>query len=145
MSSRPLLLNDSFILYIDDDPDDQLMVEIVMKSINPSLHIHGCRDGKEAFDFLQSIPEGSKLPNLIILDFNMPGWNGIRTLQEIRKTPTIKDIPVFIFTTSDYPEDKEASLKYGANAFLSKPISHTAMIEVCSVFAEYYEQPAQVK
>jgi len=92
------------ILIADDDPDDLDMYMEIIGGI-PGFTILSFSDGKYLFDHLVQIPD-ENLPDLIILDLNMPLWSGHKTVEAIRKTDRLKEIRVVIITTSNYEQDK---------------------------------------
>jgi CheY-like chemotaxis protein len=86
------------------DPDDLDMYKEIIGGITGNTII--CfSDGKYLFDYLLQLP-AVNLPDLIILDLNMPLWNGHKTVEAIRKTDRFKNIRIVIITTSRYEQDK---------------------------------------
>jgi CheY-like chemotaxis protein len=134
-----------FIVYVDDDQDDLLLIQETLKGIDPSINVHGYTNGRRAFEFLESISEGELLPGLVILDLNMPEWNGMQTLDALKENSAYQNIPVLIFTNSDHPRHRELSLSKGAVAFLTKPYRMEELVKICSQFADYMYHPAQRK
>ena len=130
-----------FIMYVDDDPDDLLIISETMQQFDPFLRVHGFTNSREAFTFLESISDGDRLPSLIILDFNMPLWNGLQMLEAIKANSAYQDIPVLIFTNSDHPRHRELSLSKGAIDFLTKPYGEEELQKTCSRFASYVTHP----
>ncbi len=109
------------ILLIDDDMDDTLLFRKVVSDIDKSIIFLSARDGKEAFEYLQSGRQRS--PDIIFLDLNMPRMNGKECLLLLKKDPLLKDIPVIIYTTSSLPRDKQETIAAGAICFITKPSS----------------------
>ena len=76
------------------------------------------------------------IPDLILLDLNMPLMDGFEALKQIKSTPKLKDIPVYIISTSRSEKDKEMALKLGATGFYHKGASsqdiHKIMKLVCA-------------
>lgn len=106
-------------LLIDDDIDDRdFFIEAVM-DIDPSAECLVANDGKEALDKLRN--EINPLPDVILLDMNMPGMDGKTCLAELKKDHRLKDIPVIMFTTSDSQNDIDVTRELGAAYFLTKP------------------------
>jgi CheY-like chemotaxis protein len=134
-----------YIVYADDDPDDLEMVDSTLKTIDPLLVTQVYTNGQDAFEFLESIPAGNRLPGLVILDLNMPGWNGLKTMEAIKKNSAYQHIPVIIFTNSDYPPHRESALAGGAADFITKPYNLTDLKEMCVVFANYGNRAPQLK
>ena len=108
------------ILYIDDDSDDCIFLSesFAATTIHPDLICSP--GGEEAIRYLNSIDETS-LPSLIILDLNMPRWDGRQTLNYIKSNPHFADIPVVILSTSQNTMDREICRKLGAASYLIKP------------------------
>jgi CheY-like chemotaxis protein len=138
-------LNSPYILYADDDPDDIFLIKETLNTIYPEIILYGCDNGKQAYAFLESLKGGQLLPGSIVLDLNMPEWNGTKTLEMLKQHDTYKDIPAFIFTNSDHPVHKETALNLGAVDFITKPYRKEQLIEVCSMLASYAVQEKKIK
>jgi len=110
---------------IDDDPIFVFSAKRTLKlaKISTSLLIYS--NGKDAFDNLMAIAEkGKALPDLILLDINMPIWNGWNFLDEFTKYDISKEIIIYIISSSVNPDDQEKAKKYAAvSNFLVKPIN----------------------
>jgi CheY-like chemotaxis protein len=92
-------------IYIaDDDPDDLDLYKEIIAGI-PGNSVRCFLDGKYLYDSLIQAP-ADELPDLIILDINMPLWTGQKTVQAIRDTNRFGDIRIVIITTSRYEQDK---------------------------------------
>jgi CheY-like chemotaxis protein len=112
-----------FVLYADDDTDDQSWVTEACKAVDARLSIYFVENGREALDYLQTLSQ-AQLPSLIILDLNMPKLDGRQTLQRLKADPLYQHIPVAIVSTSSSKMDKEVCQRLGASVFLVKPDSH---------------------
>lgn len=86
-------------------------------------------DGKQAVSILQS-SSPADLPQLILLDINLPDMSGIDLLKSIKKDDNFKDIPVVILTGSNEDQDIQKSYDLGARSYLVKPISNDALLLV---------------
>ena len=116
------------ILWADDDLDDlQLMREILMKR-HHDFSIVEVNNGKEALNFLESVPE-TELPCLIILDINMPVLDGKETLSQIKSSEKLEHIPVVVFTTSANEMDKLYCKRLGTE-MITKPPSFSSLESV---------------
>ena len=133
------------LLYIDDDPDDLMVIREALNKINPDLPLHEFKTGSEAFDFLEAIPEEGLLPSVVILDLNMPGWDGIQTLKALKEKSSYQHIPVCIFTNSDHADHMANSFSAGASQFITKPYNHAQLMETCFTIVEYTRGAPQVK
>lgn len=108
------------ILYVDDDSDDCIFLSESFAATEQRPDFVCTPGGKEAIDYLNSI-EPSALPSLIILDLNMPRWDGRKTLGYLKSSPRFSAIPVVILSTSGNTTDKEACARLGAVSYLQKP------------------------
>lgn len=114
------------ILIADDDTDDvQLTKDCFIQNSLP-IHINDVGDGQILMDHLKGIIDVSKskeLPQLILLDINMPRKSGFEVLQELKQDDALRKIPVVIFSTSHTSKDVELAYELGASCFVSKPNS----------------------
>lgn len=113
------------ILIVDDNEADIWLLKDYLAQTNKIMSIEAIKDGKEALLYLKR--EGqyadADIPSLILLDLNIPKFNGKEILSELKKTIWLKEIPVIVLTTSSNPQDKEDCLKMGASLYLTKPAS----------------------
>lgn len=110
--------NPTQIWIVDDDEDDQYLFAGALKILLPSLRVQQFDDGEK---LLPALAACSILPDLIILDLNMPLLNGFETLKLLRANPVYHPLPVIVLTTSDQLDDQEKALALGADGFLTKP------------------------
>jgi CheY-like chemotaxis protein len=142
---QPQIATAPYIMYADDDPDDLMLVADAFKDIDPLLVMYGFANGKDAFEFLESIPEGGQLPCLIILDLNMPLWTGTETLAVIRKKKQYQQVPVIIFTNSDHPQHRAQCMVNGAIDFITKPYRNADLMQICAQLADFRHDPVVFK
>jgi CheY-like chemotaxis protein len=108
------------ILYVDDDSDDCVFLsESFALNAHPADLIWAS-GGEEAIRYLNRVPTDS-LPSLILLDLNMPKWDGKQTLSYIKSKPELAQIPVVMLSTSASKLDKEVCARLGAASYLQKP------------------------
>ena len=110
----------STILYIDDDCDDCILLRSSIEDAGNQANLICANDGEEAVNYLNSISCNS-LPSLIVLDLNMPRWDGRRTLKYLKSQPHLACIPVVILSTSENNKEKEACELLGVVSYLKKP------------------------
>lgn len=86
--------------------------------------LHVVRDGQEALDFLYRQGEYTEAPrpDLVLLDLNLPRYDGLQVLERIKTDPELALIPVVVLTTSSAEEDILRSYKLHANAYVTKPV-----------------------
>ena len=131
------------ILYAEDDPDDRKLTRdaLTVSRVRNDLHI--VEDGEELLDYLHrrgryTDPGKSPLPDLILLDLNMPKKNGQEALKEIKATPGLRHIPVIVLTTSQAEEDIFRSYDLGAASFISKPVTFQSLVEIVKGLGRYW-------
>jgi len=122
----------SFFL-IDDDPDDIMLFREVVDDLDSKIHFYSATNGREALNLLNR--ENFSMPSVIFLDLNMPKMDGRECLHEIRKSESLGNIPVVIYTTSSHQKDIEETKKMGANGFISKPSSLRELQSVLNAIA----------
>ncbi len=110
---------------IDDDPIFVFGTKRIMEIANFCESFMIFRNGKEAFEKLKAIIiADEKLPDLILLDLNMPIWDGWQFLDEFIKIPNVNPITIYIMTSSVDPADVEKAKGYDAvSNYLVKPIT----------------------
>lgn len=109
------------ILMVDDDNLDVIDMQRSLTKMNVLHKTSIARNGEEAIEMLSSM-EPENLPDLILLDINMPKMNGIEFLGVVRKNPNWKDLKIFMVTTSDELIDREESRKLGISGYIVKPL-----------------------
>jgi two-component system response regulator len=128
------------LLLVDDDPGDVDLTLEVMSLSKLKLNINVVEDGVEAIEYLQK--KGGYgdvvLPDLILLDLNMPRKNGREVLDFIKNNESLKTIPVVILTTSDNEEDIERTYKLGASCYITKPVGLEEFQKVVKAFDAFW-------
>ncbi len=112
------------ILLVEDNPGDIRLTREVLKEGRIHNHLNVVEDGEQAIAFLNRAEPYSQapLPDLILLDLNLPRRNGLEVLQMIKTTESLKRIPVIVFTTSQAEEDIMSAYNLYANCYIMKPI-----------------------
>jgi CheY-like chemotaxis protein len=111
------------ILLVEDDELDIISVQRTLKKLDTDYELLTAYNGKEALTMLQAAG-GDQLPDVILLDLNMPKMNGIEFLKIIRNDSTLKDIKVFIMTTSAEPVDRLTTEQLGVSGYIIKPLNY---------------------
>jgi CheY-like chemotaxis protein len=111
------------ILLVEDDELDVISVERSLKKIESEYVLHTAYNGIEALKFLRD-PEAGLVPDVILLDINMPRMNGIEFLKVLREDEKLKDLKVFIMTTSSEGNDRTAAEKLGISGYIIKPLNY---------------------
>jgi CheY-like chemotaxis protein len=127
------------ILLVDDDADDNLFHEIIIKEMNITNHIDIVLNGLEAMEYLKK--ENRVPPELIFLDINMPKMNGWEFLEQYKYLDAEKKakVVIMILTTSANPDDfKKAQEIKEITGYETKPLSKELLTEILNNhFQEY--------
>ena len=108
---------------VDDNPADVDLTREILGQCKLHFHIRAVKDGVEALSFLKQKGDyaGVPVPDLMVLDLNLPRKDGRAVLQEIKSDPKLSKIPIVIFTTSQADSDIMRCYELGANCYLRKP------------------------
>src|SRR5271157_3176992 len=120
------------ILMVDDNPADIDLTSEVLAQSKGHFHVNAVYDGAEAISFLrhQGKYAEAPVPDLVVLDLNLPRKDGCEVLSSIKADRALARIPVVIFTTSQANSDITRSYKLGANCYLCKPGSLAEFVAV---------------
>lgn len=112
------------ILLVEDTPSDVRLTQEALKRSDLKYDLTVCHDGVEAMEYLQKLKSSdSHLPDIILLDLNMPKKNGHQVLEEIKADALLRSIPVVLVTVSERDEDVWDALKTKMNYYVAKPIT----------------------
>jgi len=131
------------ILMVEDSEDDYEATTRAFKKANLHNPVFWCKSGGDALDYLKqegaykAAGNGSR-PGLILLDLNMPGLDGRKTLQHIKEDVRLKRIPVIVLTTSADERDVQSCYQMGANTYVQKPVSFEGLIEAIKRLKAYW-------
>ena len=128
------------ILLVEDNPGDVRLTKEALRDAKVLNEIFIARDGVEAMEILRRKGKFSKvpLPDLILLDLNLPKKDGREVLAEIKEDPILKHIPVVILTTSKADEDIIKTYNLHANAYITKPVDLNRFAEIIHVLNEFW-------
>ena len=128
------------ILLVEDNPGDARLTVEGFKDAKVKNKITVVEDGKEAMAFLRR--EGPyatvELPDLILLDLNMPRKDGREVLTEMKADERLRHIPVLVFTASSAERDILEAYNLQANAFITKPIDLDEFTKVVKSLEEFW-------
>ncbi|MBX9668842.1 MAG: response regulator [Candidatus Obscuribacterales bacterium] len=113
------------ILLVEDTPSDVRLTEEALKRSNLMYELSIAVDGAEALEYLRRAKQSNerKLPDIILLDLNLPKMNGHEVLHEIKNDPSLISIPVVLLTVSDREEDVQEALRSKMNYYVAKPVT----------------------
>jgi CheY-like chemotaxis protein len=110
------------ILLIEDDYLDQLEVQRTLEKKSILFNMRIASNGEAGLAMLKEANSSSELPDIILLDLNMPKMNGMEFLAGVRKDVQFRNIKIFVLTTSDDVVDKMAVRPFGISGFITKPL-----------------------
>lgn len=130
------------ILLVEDNEDDY---EATLRSLKKSHVVNPvkwCKNGKDALEFLKkatSEPRDEEtLPDLVLLDLNMPGIDGRHVLEHMKEDKVLRHIPVIVLTTSTDEQDIEDCYDLGVNTYIQKPVSLEGLTKAIQTFTDYW-------
>lgn len=112
------------VLLVEDDIDDQLLIEEAFQDTELPVRLDFAVDGRQALDMLSQI---SYMPDLILLDLNMPVMNGFEVLSQLQAKNLSSRTPIVILTTSSDKDQVNRSYDLGASSFIIKPRKYTEL------------------
>jgi CheY-like chemotaxis protein len=111
------------ILLVEDDELDVISVQRTLNKLASGYELHTAYNGKEALGMLTETG-ATLIPDVILLDLNMPKMNGIEFLRIIRNDERFRHIKVFIITTSGEPVDRAVAEELGISGYIIKPLNY---------------------
>jgi len=115
---------------VDDDVDDREIFKMALHCIRNKTKCVTAKNGEEALEFLNK-NEGF-IPDFIFLDLNMPRVDGKECLVEMRKIERLKQVPIYIYSTSLKDTDRAETFSLGATGYFIKPYTTTALVNILS-------------
>jgi two-component system, chemotaxis family, response regulator Rcp1 len=127
-------------LLVEDNAGDIRLTQEALKEGRLIIHLDVVRDGIEAMSFLRR--EGSyadvSLPDLILLDLNLPKKDGREVLQEVKADPELMRTPIVVLTTSEAESDIAASYGLHANCYITKPVDMDQFMKIVKLLEEFW-------
>jgi CheY-like chemotaxis protein len=126
------------VLMADDEEDDCFLAKEALDATGTTVHFSTVNDGEELMARLSecAVSDPGRLPDVILLDLNMPRKDGREILLEIKSRPELQNIPIVILTTSEVEEDMVFTKKAGADAFMTKPSTFNEWVELMKSVVE---------
>lgn len=140
MKNEPL-----HILLADDDENDRLLFIEAFSELKINTIVHTVNSGTELIKRLNM--QDIRLPDVLFLDLNMPGKNGIECLKEIKSNENLQNISIAIYSTSDNEKDIDETFHNGANVYITKPNNFKMLKQVLkkSVMTAYQYKDQSMK
>lgn len=134
-------LEPAIILLVEDDAGDQKLIKQSLRNEQIANELKIANDAEEALGYLKRSKLGDEqcpLPDLVLLDLNMPGLEGKTVLKAMKTDPELDTIPVVILTTSDSEKDILESFKLQASGYIRKPITLEEFQRIIADLADYW-------
>ena len=128
------------IMLVEDNFGDVLLAKKAFTKGKITNDIVVAKDGEEAMDMLRRVAphENLSMPDLILLDLNIPKKSGRQVLEEIKEDPQLKHIPVVILTSSKAEMDVVKSYKLHANGYIVKPVNLDKFGEIVNTVEQFW-------
>jgi CheY-like chemotaxis protein len=132
------------ILMADDDEEDRELAQDALEDSRLANDMRFVVDGQDLMDYLRRAGRyadpgvDAPRPGIILLDLNMPKKDGREALAEIKRDPSLHNIPIVVLTTSKDEEDVLRTYDLGANSFITKPVTFAGLVEVMRTWTRYW-------
>jgi len=123
------------ILLVEDNQTD---VELITEALKDSLEGYTLTVASNGEDAIDSLLGSDPLPQLILLDLNLPKLGGLDVLNEIKNDPALRTIPVIVLTNSLAETDVYQAYQRHANAYVRKPLGFDALVEAISATGKFW-------
>jgi CheY-like chemotaxis protein len=124
----------SFILMLEDDPDDRFITQSTMSELGYNTDIKFVKDSQEFFAVL----ENAALPALILLDYNSSPQNAVEILKTLKTDNNYRSIPVVVLSDSTSPKHARECYMHGASSYINKPTSMAGTTGKIDIFLKYW-------
>jgi CheY-like chemotaxis protein len=129
------------IFIADDDSDDLLLFRDALEKVDPAIKLENVSNGIALLSLLSHMS-----PDLLFLDLDMPGKNGLECLVEIRKNPSQDLLPIVVFSSTTRPANIETAYEMGADLFFIKPANFNDLIvSIKAILALNWQDPSKIK
>jgi two-component system response regulator len=128
------------LLLVEDNADDIELTLLAFEQTSVSINIVTAQDGVEALQYLFPAVDATAkpLPDLILLDLQLPRVSGLEVLQQIKTRDRTRLIPVVILTTSNEERDRLQGYELGCNSYICKPVDYRQSIQVLQQLGLYW-------
>ena len=134
------------ILLVEDNEDDLVIIQEIFADMKLATIVNTVRDGEEALAYLRHKGKykAARVPDIVLLDINMPKMNGHEVLERIRKVPSLKSLPVIMLTMSEREEDVVRAYANGACSYIPKSVGLDQFRKRFKQFEDYWTLVSRV-
>ncbi|MBO6520571.1 MAG: response regulator [Rhodospirillales bacterium] len=133
-------MRQNIIVLVEDSPADaRVVTRAIDKLGDPSLIVMHFDTAEAAIEYCEKDAKWtSNQRQIVLMDLNLPGADGLTCLRHFKSSPRLRHIPVIVWTTSDQPRDIQRSYERGANSFVTKPMGLKAVSEMVRDLCHYW-------
>lgn len=130
------------VLLVEDNEGDILLTKEAFHESNVFTEISVARNGQEALDFVfqEGKFKNAQRPDIILLDINLPIFNGLVVLEKIKTHEHLKKIPVIMLTTSGNKKDINHAYQKHCNSYVEKPLDIDAFLKAILKIEQFWLQ-----
>lgn len=128
------------LLLVEDTPSDVRLTEEALKRSSLDYNLKVVNDGEQAMEYLKSAKQSKSLPDIVLLDLNMPKKNGHEVLEDVSEDNELKKVPFVVLTVSQRDEDVMEALRLKMNYYLAKPITSQKLSSLLKAIYELENQ-----
>ncbi|MBV9511159.1 MAG: response regulator [Caulobacteraceae bacterium] len=128
------------LLLVEDNFGDAMLAQEAFGAMRTPATLSTARDGEEALQRLrrEGPYAGSPLPDLVLLDMNLPQMDGLAVLRAIRSEASLRRLPVLVMTGSNAQNEIDACYEAGANGYIVKPMQFEALEEIALAIEQFW-------
>lgn len=128
------------VLLIEDNPGDARLTKLALEESKVCLNLNVVQDGVEALTYLRREEQYTHavIPDLILLDLNLPKKDGREVLADIKSDRLLRRIPVVVLTTSQAEEDVVKAYNLFANCYITKPVDFDRFVKIVQSIEEFW-------
>jgi chemotaxis family two-component system response regulator Rcp1 len=127
------------LMIVEDNPDDARLIREGLREVASKPQLEHFEDAESAWTALSAGLKGpAGLPDLLLLDLNLPGTSGHELLERLRATPVLSQIPVVVLTSSQRQADIERARSARASAYFAKPLTMDGYVTLARDLVEFW-------
>ena len=131
------------IVLVEDNPGDVHLIRLALRQAGVACEVRVLKDGEEGMALARrQDPNADRVPDLIVLDLNLPKHDGLEVLAALRAEPVLATVPVLVFSSSTSPRERARAEELGAIGVLAKPPDLDAFLAVGSVLKNVLQDRA---
>jgi CheY-like chemotaxis protein len=126
------------ILIVEDSEEDFDTVKTAFEEARIPNELRRATTAEACLKLLKSDGPAPLRPAFVLMDLNLPGWDGREVIQMLKADPKLRALPVVVLTTSSSPKDLDLSYQSGASAYHVKPVRHADHLQLLNDIVRYW-------